>query len=90
MWITGFDTLMPEGRSFPYNFMPRIGARLSVTFGAPIPSEEIKRAIEHLRETSTADLDVKIRTEVTAIVHQAVQALGRSVSGVSLGGTTVP
>ncbi|KAG7439790.1 uncharacterized protein BT62DRAFT_912395 [Guyanagaster necrorhizus] len=88
MWITGFDTLMPEGRPFPYNFMPRIGACLSVTFGPPIPSEEIKRVIDHLRETSTADLDVKIRTEVTAIVHQAVQALGRSVSGVSLRGTT--
>ncbi|KAG6919282.1 hypothetical protein DXG01_007414 [Tephrocybe rancida] len=45
MWITGFDKLMPEGRAFPYKYMPRYGAQLSVTFGSPIPSEEILEAL---------------------------------------------
>lgn len=33
---TGFDKLMPEGRRAPWKFLPRQGARLSVTFGAPL------------------------------------------------------
>ncbi|KAG6866492.1 hypothetical protein C0991_003036 [Blastosporella zonata] len=45
MWLTGFDKLMPEGRSFPYKYLPRYGAQLSVTFGSPIPSEEILDAL---------------------------------------------
>jgi len=36
MWITGFDKLMPEGRRAPWKFLPRQGARLSVTFGTPL------------------------------------------------------
>ena len=46
MWIAGFDTLMPEGRRFPFNFMPRLGAKLSVTFGEPIPPEDIISALQ--------------------------------------------
>ena len=45
MWLTGFDQLMPEGRAFPYKYFPRPGARLSVTFGDPLPSDDIKRAL---------------------------------------------
>ncbi|GLB33482.1 putative acyltransferase-domain-containing protein [Lyophyllum shimeji] len=45
IWLTGFDKLMPEGRPFPYKYLPRPGAQLSVTFGSPIPSEEIQRAL---------------------------------------------
>ncbi|KAF8495923.1 hypothetical protein F5888DRAFT_1707473 [Russula emetica] len=36
MWITVFDKFMPEGRRAPWKFLPRQGARLSVTFGAPL------------------------------------------------------
>lgn len=39
MWLTGFDKLMPEGRTFPYKYFPRPGTRLSVTFGNPLISE---------------------------------------------------
>lgn len=46
MWIAGFDTLMPEGRRFPFNFVPRFGANLSVTFGEPIPPEEILSTLQ--------------------------------------------
>ncbi|KAG6850055.1 hypothetical protein H0H93_001871 [Arthromyces matolae] len=45
MWLTGFDKLMPEGRAFPWKYLPRYGAELSVTFGSPIPAEEILEAL---------------------------------------------
>ncbi|KAG1715962.1 hypothetical protein ID866_1186 [Astraeus odoratus] len=41
MWLTGFDKLMPEGRRFPYKFFPKLGVRLGVAFGNPIPPEKI-------------------------------------------------
>ena len=88
MWITGFDTLMPEGRRFPFNYFPRIGARLSVTFGNPIPPEEVRKAVEHSHTQVISDLDVRIRTNVTALVHRSVVDLGRSISGDSLGGSS--
>ncbi|KAI0289019.1 hypothetical protein BC826DRAFT_1034704 [Russula brevipes] len=36
MWITGFDKLMPESCRASWKLLPRPGARLSVTFGAPL------------------------------------------------------
>ncbi|RDB20473.1 Tafazzin [Hypsizygus marmoreus] len=48
MWLTGFDTLMPEGRPFPYKYIPRPGAQLSVTFGEPIPASTIEEALKIL------------------------------------------
>ncbi|KAF8076060.1 acyltransferase-domain-containing protein [Lyophyllum atratum] len=45
VWLTGFDKLMPEGRPFPYKYFPCPGARLSVTFGSPIPAEDIQQAL---------------------------------------------
>ncbi|KAG2071977.1 acyltransferase-domain-containing protein [Suillus decipiens] len=45
MWLTGFDKLMPENRSFPYKYFPRLGIRLGVAFGDPIPIEEITAAL---------------------------------------------
>lgn len=45
MWLTGFDKLMPENRSFPYKYFPRLGIRLGVAFGDPIPVEEITAAL---------------------------------------------
>ena len=42
---TGFDTLMPEGRSFPWNYIPKLGCKLSITFGGPLLPEEIKAAL---------------------------------------------
>lgn len=55
MWLTGFDKLMPEGRSFPYKYLPRIGARLSVTFGEPVSAEEIMEALNISRTRSSDD-----------------------------------
>ncbi|KAJ7499244.1 acyltransferase-domain-containing protein [Mycena latifolia] len=79
MWLSGFDTLMPEGRSFPYNYLPRPGKHLSVTFGEPLDPREL----EALRATAGhTDAEIaQTRIAVTAAVHRAVEALGRSVSG---------
>ncbi|KAJ7179438.1 hypothetical protein C8R46DRAFT_1073773 [Mycena filopes] len=71
MWLSGFDTLMPEGRSFPYNYLPRLGKHLSVTFGAPLELGEL----EALRK-SAGSTEAEIGTD-----PDPVEALGRSVSG---------
>ncbi|KAI0337889.1 acyltransferase-domain-containing protein [Trametopsis cervina] len=46
MWLTGFEKLMPEGRSFPYKYLPRRGVALTITFGEPVPEADIKAALE--------------------------------------------
>jgi monolysocardiolipin acyltransferase len=88
MWITGFDQLMPEGRPFPYNYLPRIGAHLGVTFGTPIAENEL---LEVLRSNSSQSITshgrraigpsaddpstASIRQRVTAIIHREVERL---------------
>ena len=47
---------MPEGRRFPFNYLPRFGTKLSVTFGDPIPPDEILAA---LRRTTGLPHDVQ-------------------------------
>jgi monolysocardiolipin acyltransferase len=117
MWITGFDKLMPEGRRFPFKFMPRLGAQLSVTFGDPIPPSDILTALRRetkqpLHEAGVSDssvlpkssrwvnveaaeksesetIDKEIRIAVTNVVQRAVEAVGRRVSGDSLGSPNI-
>jgi len=36
---------MPEGRRAPWKFFPRPGARLSVTFGAPLPAAAVRATL---------------------------------------------
>ncbi|KAH9939644.1 acyltransferase-domain-containing protein [Epithele typhae] len=48
MWITGFDKLMPEGRSFPYKYIPQRGAHISVTFGEPVLADELRDTLSTL------------------------------------------
>ncbi|KAK1226052.1 Lyso-phosphatidylcholine acyltransferase [Marasmius sp. AFHP31] len=92
MWITGFDKVMPEGRPFPFKYLPRIGARLTVSFGEPLPADAVSSIVDRIsaaqREeqdpTRKIQLDVLVRTEVTTMVHDAVEALGRSRCGDSL------
>ncbi|KAG2119087.1 acyltransferase-domain-containing protein [Suillus discolor] len=106
MWLTGFDKLMPEHRSFPYKYFPRLGVRLGVAFGDPIPVEEITAALSARsyvplvtedgtnsklsnelypggcvgRTAHKRHMDVA-RSDVTATIQRAVEALGRRVSG---------
>lgn len=111
MWITGFDKLMPAGRPFPYKYIPKLGAHLSVTFGDPIPAQKIENILcsqnhhgsgDNIQELVPGWLGDKarrmeryssagpsldpavVRSNVTAVVQQGVEALGRSVSGKSL------
>jgi monolysocardiolipin acyltransferase len=93
MWITGFDQLMPEGRSFPYKYLPRIGARLGVTFGNPISENELLEALHSNASQSITSREPSatgpfadnpstalIRQRVTAIIHREVEQLGISTT----------
>ncbi|KAF9468914.1 acyltransferase-domain-containing protein [Collybia nuda] len=90
MWLTGFEDLMPEGRSFPYKYLPRPGAQLSVTFGEPLPLDGIRKAFGTLDKdqksnppsSESVDKIARVRADVTTIIQRAVQSLGRSVTGV--------
>ena len=116
---------MPEGRKSPYKFFPRRGVALSVTFGEPIPADEIRRRLWVAGERSgvsslTADNEptvgdpaqeersvatagkrwlgdilqhrmhesgegstqqrvARLRSEITAVLQEEVEALGRRV-----------
>ena len=59
MWLTGFDQLMPEGRPFPYKYLPRIGAHLSIAFGDPVPAHELLDALNVSKIDSDVDLASK-------------------------------
>jgi len=85
VWLTGFDQLMPLGRKFPFKYLPRAGADLSITFGKPIPVEELLEAANS--KDSSEDV---IRSKLTAVVKNRVELLGRSVSGLMLGQTQAP
>lgn len=75
MWLTGYEQLMPEGRAFPYKYLPRFGARLSVTFGEPIPPETLLAAT-----ACPPDGRDEARIRVTTLLHDHVERLGRTMS----------
>jgi len=49
-WLTGFDKTMPEGRSFPYKYMPRLGTHISITFGDPLDTDDTQEAFRLARK----------------------------------------
>jgi monolysocardiolipin acyltransferase len=104
---------MPEGRSFPYKYIPRLGASLRISIGSPLPPEDFsvitpcepytsykdltrrdlggwlseRRIRESIRKDGDVELQLQnIRSEVTAVMHRAVETLGRKVAGDLLGG----
>jgi len=84
MWLTGFDQLMPLGRAFPYNYLPRPGAELSVTFGNPMPPDFIHQGLLSTTYMVTEAQNSTVeqsRSRVTNMIQEAVENLGRSVSG---------
>ena len=85
VWLTGFDQLMPVGRKFPFNYLPNAGVDLSITFGEPIPAEELLDVA--VSKESSDDI---IRSKLTGVVRKRVELLGRSVSGPMLGQTRTP
>ena len=38
---------MPEGRPFPWKFIPRLGCKLSITFGDPLSPQDLQAALSH-------------------------------------------
>ncbi|KAG2013359.1 tafazzin-PC [Coprinopsis cinerea AmutBmut pab1-1] len=82
MWLSGYDKLMPEGRPFPRKYLPRLGVRLSVTFGEPIPPELLSQAINHSApdDKGAPSIDAQ-RSRLTALIHNHVESLGRTVCG---------
>jgi monolysocardiolipin acyltransferase len=97
----GFDKLMPEGRQAPWKYLPRPGARLSVTFGTPVPPSAVRGALgiatrEEVVSRVTAEVDMRqskdraARIAITEVLQHAVEALGRQVSGDRLTGPPLP
>ncbi|KAK7061440.1 Tafazzin family protein [Favolaschia claudopus] len=84
MWLTGFDSLMPEGRSFPYKYFPRPRKQLSITFGPPLDLEELDILRKNAVDKTDPSEIAQIRAEITKVLHDTVEKLGRSVSGNSL------
>ena len=88
---------MPEGRHAPWKYLPRPGARLSVTFGTPVPPAAVRGALgttthEEVPGTATEaesrqHKDREVRIALTEVVQRAVEALGRQVSGDLLAGS---
>ena len=85
VWLTGFDQLMPIGRKFPFNYLPNAGVDLSITFGEPIPAEELLDTTNSKGSSSDS-----VRSKLTDVVQKRVEVLGRSVSGSMLGQTETP
>ncbi|KAF8260052.1 hypothetical protein EI94DRAFT_1612614 [Lactarius quietus] len=93
MWITGaLRQLMPEGRHAPWKYLPRPGARLSVTFGTPIPPVAVLGVLGTTTRNGVGSgeavvteigrrKDREVRIALTEVVQRAVETLGRQVSG---------
>ncbi|KAH9051590.1 acyltransferase-domain-containing protein [Lactarius deliciosus] len=90
MWITGFDKLMPEGRHAPWKYLPRPGARLSVTFGAPVSPAAVHGPLGTETRSDVVPGEAaeghearrrEVRIALTEVVQRAVEVLGRQVSG---------
>ncbi|KIM67796.1 hypothetical protein SCLCIDRAFT_106811 [Scleroderma citrinum Foug A] len=97
IWLTGFDKLMPEGRPSPYKYFPKLGVKLGVAFGDPIPPERISALLDDLRHDKSTQIHNAmhksqvncIRSEVTAVIKCAVEDLGRKISGDRLDGPLI-
>ncbi|KAH9987961.1 hypothetical protein BJV77DRAFT_1061507 [Russula vinacea] len=88
MWITAHA----EGRRAPWKFLPRPGARLSVTFGAPLSPAAVCATMASgtglgLGPWRDGETEVKVRVALTELVQRAVEGLGRQVSGDMLNGS---
>lgn len=81
MWLTGYENLMPLGRPFPYNYLPRLGTPMSVTFGDPISPERLTSALSAIGSTGEPLTTDAQRSNVTRVIQEELEKLGRSVSG---------
>lgn len=85
---------MPEGRGSPWKYLPRSGARLSVTFGEPLSPAAVRATLgmgsrngEEGKQRSGQAVNgaqagaEETRIALTELVQRAVEVLGRQVSG---------
>ncbi|KAG8905673.1 hypothetical protein FRB99_008446 [Tulasnella sp. 403] len=91
MYLEGFDDVMPENRGFP-KFLPRLGAKIRVTFGDPTGiTEEVHSAINRWKlelpnkggesQTEGLDNEARVRISLTEVLQRAVKNLGDKVTG---------
>ncbi|KIP03688.1 hypothetical protein PHLGIDRAFT_31685 [Phlebiopsis gigantea 11061_1 CR5-6] len=83
MWLTGFQDLMPEGRSFPWKYLPRRNVHLSVTFGEPISRKALLDSLARYDASQeTRSLSIAAQNcELTAVLQREVERLGRRILG---------
>lgn len=75
---------MPEGRSWPWKFLPRRGVALSVTFGEPVPQDDVRKALTSvppsvdglLATTASAPARTLRETQVAAVLDDAELDMG--------------
>ncbi|KAL1409702.1 Lyso-phosphatidylcholine acyltransferase [Vanrija albida] len=91
IWISGFDQIMDEHRGFP-RFVPRGGAKVSVTIGESI-RPQVEAVVNAHRaqgakpsgpthvdgDAAAHDADRETRIQITQMLQDAVQALGEKV-----------
>lgn len=78
---------MPEPRRV--KFIPRLGKRVSITFGDPIqPTNRVRDIVGQFRENrekgsnlSSEKFDLETRIELTRYLQEEVEGLGRSARG---------
>ncbi|EJD38157.1 acyltransferase-domain-containing protein [Auricularia subglabra TFB-10046 SS5] len=86
MWLTGFDQVMPEKRSFP-RFLPRIRKDITITFGEPTTlAKRLDDVLVPWRATHHGKVlpedhaeEIRHRVQVTRIVQEEVEKLGYTV-----------
>jgi monolysocardiolipin acyltransferase len=81
MWISGFDQIMNERRGAP-RFLPRTGAKISITVGEPITSriQPLVDAFRAGREDGSGDDDpTQTRIRVVQELQESVRKLGEAV-----------
>lgn len=91
IFVTGFEEIMAETRGFP-RFVPRVGKRVHIVFGAPVPEErfdDLRRAwyelwmregggrVEDNEVLRTGEAAVALRIETTRRVREEVAKVRR-------------
>lgn len=67
---------MPEGRPSPYKYFPKLGVKLGVAFGDPIPPERISALLDDLRHDKSTQIHSSIDTPCPGITALHTPAVG--------------
>lgn len=75
---------MPEGRPFPYKYFPRIPAKLSITFGQPVQTDELRRALDITEGNRSLDPTLTEHRSARLVGWLGEEAKRRHPNGVEL------